>query len=178
MDRNSDEDMVIRVPPMRSFALTAQELGYTPYPITWMYAKEGLRTGMVKGIMGGGAEGYEGLGQLAKYYLAVRDHFEYWFIYMNLDLWNGLPEEHQKIIISAAREMEERRYEVAKAAEIESINRLKEQGIRIIQFNDDQITRIQKMIQKRVWPILRKDIGEDFDQLISSIQQHEKGAAK
>ena len=103
---NISKDMIIRVPPIRSFVLTAEALGYTPYPITWLYARDGLKTGMVKGIMGGGAEGYEGLGDLAKYYIVAKDHFEYWFIYMNLDLWKGLSEEYKAIIQQSAVKME------------------------------------------------------------------------
>lgn len=171
-DPSVSKDMIIRVPPARSFALAARELGYTPYPITWVYAKEGLKTGMVKGIMGGGAEGYEGLGNLAKYYVAAKDHFEYWFVYMNLDLWKGLSEKEKRIIQNAVREMEARRYEVAEAEEAASIERLRNQGTKIINLTDEQILNIKEKFRQNVWPLIRQDIGPVFDEVVSSTQEN------
>lgn len=168
-DPDVSKDMIIRVPPMRSFELTAEALGYTPYAITWLYAKDGLKTGMVKGIMGGGAEGYESLGNLAKYYFAAKDHFEYWFIYMNLDLWKNLSEEEKDIVEGAAREMERRRWEIAEAEETASIERLGAQGTKIIKLTDDQINSIKEQIRANVWPLLREDIGVIFDEIVSSV---------
>ena len=172
-DPDVSKDMIIRVPPSQSFALTARELGYTPYPITWLYAKEGLKTGMVKGMMGGGAEGYEGLGNLAKYYLVVKDHFEYWFIYMNLDLWKKLSDSEKQIVQGAAREMEARRYEVAEAEEAASIERLKNKGTQIIELTDDQLAKIKEKVRGNVWPLLRTDIGVVFDEVVSSVNAGE-----
>ncbi|MEJ2058395.1 MAG: TRAP transporter substrate-binding protein DctP [Desulfofustis sp.] len=125
------KDMIIRVPPIKSFELTARALGYTPYPITWMYAKMGLKTGMVKGLIGGGAEGYKGLSNLISYYIPVRDHFEYWFVYMNLELWNSLPTEQQQIISAQVRKMESRRYEAAERDEQRNLAALKELGVTV-----------------------------------------------
>ena len=127
--------MIIRVPPIKSFEKTARALGYTPYPITWMYAKMGLKTGMVKGIIGGGAEGYRGLSGLIRYYVPVKDHFEYWFVYMNLDSWGRLDEKQQQVIIDAAREMETGRYDIAETEEQANIAALKDAGIEVYDHN-------------------------------------------
>jgi TRAP-type C4-dicarboxylate transport system substrate-binding protein len=123
--------------------------------------------------MGGGAEGYEGLGSLAKYYLVVKDHFEYWFIYMNLDLWKELSDEEKDIIQNAAVEMEARRYEVVESEELASLERLKKQGANVIHYTDDQIMKIRKKIQENVWPLLRKDIGVVFDEVVSSVNDND-----
>ena len=157
--------MIIRVPPIRSFELTARELGYTPYPITWMYAKLGLKTGMVEGIIGGGAEGYLGLKEIIKYYLPVKDHFEYWFVYMNLDLWKGLSEQNKKIIVNASKEMEIRRYATAEADESASIEKLKEQGVRVLEFSETERSAMKAKIRKKVWPVMKKQIGPAIDEV-------------
>lgn len=164
---NIAKEMIIRVPPIRTFEMTARELGYTPYPITWTYAKMGLKTGMVAGMLGGGAEGYLGLNGIIKYYLPVRDHFEYWFVYMNLDLWNGLSEKHQSLFTTAAREMEMRRYAVAEADEIASIEKMKNLGITVIEFNDDERSAMREKIKKNVWPLLKQQVGDAFNRIVS-----------
>ena len=167
-DPDISKEMIIRVPPIRSFELTAKQLGYTPYPITWAYAKMGLKTGMVAGIMGGGAEGYLGLKGVIRYYLPVKDHFEYWFVYMNLNLWNGLSEKARRTIADACQEMEKSRYAVAEADEIASIEKLKDSGVEVIEFTDAERSAMRAKVRENVWPLMRQQIGEDFDEIVAS----------
>ena len=154
------------MPPIRSFERTARALGYTPYPITWTYAKMGLKTGMVKGILGGGAEGYIGLKGMIKYYLPINDHFEYWFVYMNLDLWNGLPEKTKSLILDLWKDIESQRYSVAEGDESDSIKRLSDIGVTIITLSEKQQSFIKEKVKKTVWPEMRSEIGEDFDLIV------------
>ena len=162
------KELIIRVPPIRTFERTARELGYRPYPITWTYAKMGLKTGMVEGILGGGAEGYLGLKGIITHYLPVKDHFEYWFVYMNLDLWKELSEKYQTIFTDAVQTMETRRYAVAEADEIASIEKLKNQGVEVIEFSDKERSAMRSKIQKNVWPILKQEIGDAFEAVVSA----------
>lgn len=161
--------MIIRVPPIRSFELTARELGYTAYPITWTYAKMGLKTGMVDGIIGGGAEGYSSFKDRIKYYIPVRDHFEYWFVYMNLDSWNVLSNKERELFLDAVGKMEENRYKIAEQQERESFQLLKKRGIKIIDLSDEELLKMRKKVQTNVWPQLAREIGPDFDRDISEI---------
>ncbi len=163
--------MIIRVPPIRSFELTARALGYTPYPITWMYAKMGLKTGMVKGLIGGGAEGYKGLSNLVSHYIPVKDHFEYWFVYMNLDLWNGLADEQQQLILDHAQQMEEERYRIAEQQEQQNIAALKDLGVTVYDLSEAEFNSMRQKVKEQVWPKLSKDIGPAFDELIKFAEQ-------
>jgi TRAP-type transport system periplasmic protein len=168
-DPEVSKELIIRVPPIRSFELTASALGYTPYPITWMYARSGLTTGMVQGMIGGGAEGYLGLKESAKFYLALNDHFEYWFVYMNLDLWKSLSEKEQGIIQQAVRDMESQRFDTAEADEQANLKRLAEQGTNVITFTEEELAKMAEKVRQEVWPILSKELGSDFDELVSTI---------
>ncbi len=166
-----NKEMIIRVPPIRSFELAARELGYTAYPITWTYAKMGLKTGMVDGIIGGGAEGYSNLTESIKYYIPVRDHFEYWFLYMNLKTWNGLSEEEQLLFLGAAKKMEKDRYLVAETQEEESIQLLKKRGVTILELSDTELKAMRDKIQQKVWPQLEKEVGPEFSRILAEIQE-------
>lgn len=162
--------IILRVPPIRSFELTARALGYTPYPITWAYAKTGLKTGMVEGLLGGGAEGYAGLKELAKYYIPLKDHFEYWFVYMNLNLWVGLSSEERTAVQNAVSDMEKRRWEVAEAEEQASVKRLSDQGTKIITLSEAEFARTMQKVREQVWPFLKQDIGDAFDEVVASVE--------
>ncbi len=164
-DPDIDKEMIIRTPPMRSFELTARALGYTPYPITWMYARMGLQTGMVSGIIGGGAEGYKGLPAI-RTFLPLRDHFEYWFIYMNLDLWKTLPPHTQQALIKAAEQMESDRYRQAEEQEKQSIAELRKSGIEVVEIQRAEYEAMRRKIQQTVWPVLRREIGPAFDDVV------------
>lgn len=159
------KEMIIRVPPIRSFERTARVLGYTPYPITWTYAKMGLKTGMVEGILGGGAEGYFGLRDVIKYYLPIRDHFEYWFVYMNLDLWNSLSEKTKTLFSTLSREMEIKRYAVAEAEERGSIDKLAKIGVEIVNIDEKEHALMKEKVRATVWPEMRKEIGGVFEEI-------------
>lgn len=163
------KNMIIRVPPIQTFTLTARKLGYTPYPITWIYAKMGLKTGMVDGIIGGGAEGYSSFTNSFAYYIPVRDHFEYWFTYMNKDSWENLSNQEQDLFLSEVGKMEERRYKVARQQENESIEFLKKQGVKVIDLSDDERQSMRDTIREQVWPLLQKEVGPDFDRIVSGI---------
>jgi TRAP-type transport system periplasmic protein len=156
------KEMIIRVPPVRCFELTAKALGFTPYPITWTYAKMGLKTGMVQGILGGGAEGYLGLTETIRYYLPVKDHFEYWFVYINLNLWNELPEGTKAVIATAAQEMETGRWQVAEAGERSAIEQLKKVRVEVIDLSAGEHAAMKAKVRKTVWPEMQKEIGEAF----------------
>ena len=168
-DPDISKDMIIRVPPIRTFELAARELGYTPYPITWVYAKMGLKTGMVDGILGGGAEGYSGFKDSIKYYIPVKDHFEYWFIYMNLDNWKQLSSGEQESFLSAVGAIEKNRYQVAEQQEKQSIDVLKSQGAEIIELSDQEIRTMRDKVQATVWPVIKDKVGAEFDDITSLI---------
>ncbi len=163
--------LILRTPPIRSFELTARELGYTPYPITWTYARMGLKTGLVAGMIGGGAEGYAGLGEMVRYYLPIRDHFEYWFVYMNMDAWKKLSDADRAVFESKVRAMEARRYDAAEAEERQNVEALKKQGVQVVEFDAAAMNRIRDKIRATVWPVMSKEIGPDFDEVVGEARK-------
>ena len=161
-DPNVPKKIKIRVPPQKSFELCAEALGYLATPIAWSEAFTSLQTGIVDGAIGAGAEGYyANFRDLAKYYLAVNDHVEMWYFYMNLDLWNSLSKEDQQLIQEVASELEKRRFAVAEEEEQANMQRLRDYGIEVITFTDEELAGFAKKAQEYVWPRIREDIGPE-----------------
>jgi TRAP-type transport system periplasmic protein len=171
-DPNVAKNIKIRVPPIKSFELTADALGYLATPIPWADTFTAMQSGIVEGAIGGGAEGYfSNFRDLAKYYLAVNDHFEYWFLYMNSGLWKKLSDPDKKIIQVAADEMEKRRWEVAERDEQGNEKRLSDQGIKVFKFKEQELAKMAEKARKVAWPVIKKDIGADFfDQVTAGIK--------
>jgi TRAP-type C4-dicarboxylate transport system substrate-binding protein len=161
-DANVPKKIKIRVPPQKSFELNAEALGYIATPIAWSEAFTSLQTGIVDGAIGSGAEGYyANFRDLAKYFLALNDHFEMWYFYMNLDLWNSLSKEDQQLIQEVASELETKRFAVAEEQEQANMQRLRDYGIEVITFTDEELAGFAKKVKEEVWPKIRDDIGPE-----------------
>jgi TRAP-type C4-dicarboxylate transport system substrate-binding protein len=171
-DPDVPKDIKIRVPPIKSFELTADALGYLATPIPWADTFTAMQTGIVRGAIGGGAEGYyANFRDLIKHYLAVNDHFEYWFLYMNADLWNKLSAADKKTVQAAADEMEARRWGVAEKDEQANEKRLSDIGIKVYKFKQEELAKMAAKSRKVAWPVIKKDIGaEFFDEVTAAIK--------
>jgi TRAP-type transport system periplasmic protein len=171
-DPNVPKNIKIRVPPIKSFELTADALGYLATPIPWADTFTAMQSGIVNGAIGGGAEGYfANFRDLAKFYLAVNDHFEYWFLYINSGLWKKLSDADKKIVQTAADEMEKRRWGVAEQDEQANEKRLSDNGIKVLKFNEQELTKMTEKARKVAWPVIKRDIGaEFFDQVTATIK--------
>jgi len=89
---------------------------------------------------------------------------------MNLDLWNKLSPKEQATIESAVRSMGARRFEVAEAEERANLQRLESQGIEVVLFSEEAYARMRTKVQKTVWPVLEKEIGSSFRDVVASAQ--------
>ncbi|WZL72315.1 TRAP transporter substrate-binding protein DctP [Clostridiaceae bacterium 35-E11] len=166
------EDIKIRVPPMKSFEKTAEALGFIATPLPWADTFTSMQTGIVEGAIGGGAEAYySSMRDLIKYYLPVNDHFEMWYLYINKGVWEKLTPEEQNALQEAAKFMEEKRFEKAEAMEKEYENKLKELGIEVLEFSDEELSQFAKKARETVWPVIKSDFGEElFDSITSEIK--------
>ena len=162
-DPNVPKNIKIRVPPIKSYELTADALGYMATPIPWAETFTALQTGIVNGAIGAGAEGYYAdLRDLMKEYLVINDHFEMWFWYMNKDLWNKLSKEDQDLLTKLGRELEAKRWKAAPEAQKANEKRLAGFGVKVIYIKPEEFEVIVKKAEEKVWPALKGDIGEEY----------------
>ena len=168
-DPHVSKNVKIRIPSTKVDELTAKSLGYQVTPLAWSEVYTALQTGIVDGLIGSGAEGcYSMFRDIAKYYLAINDHFENWFFYMNLDLWNSLPKEDQQLIQEVGSELEKKRFAVAEEEEQTYMQLIKDSGIEVITFTDEELAKIAIKVREDVWPQVREDIGPELiDQVLA-----------
>lgn len=163
----------IRVPSMTSFEKTAENLGYLGTPLPSSETFTSMQTGVVNGAIGMGAEGYySNLGDMVKYYLPLNDHFECWYSIINMDKFNSLTANQQEALNTAAKHMEEKRWEVAESETSEYEQKLvDEYNVSIVEFTDEQLAAFASKIRANVWPIVREDFGgELFDQVTAGLK--------
>lgn len=171
-DPDIPKNIKIRVPPMKQYELCAEALGYIPTPIPWTEAYTSIQSGIVDGIIGAGAEVYYlNFRDILKYYLPLNDHFEVHYLYMNLDLWNSLSEEDQKIILDLAIELENNRFVTAEEREKACFQRLVDFGMEVIPFTNEELAGFAKKVRETVWAELREDIGPELiDKILADLE--------
>lgn len=158
-----EKKIKIRVPPIKSYELTAEALGFLATPIPFADTFTAMQTGVVNGAIGAGAEGYySNFRDIAKYYLRVNDHLEFWYLFINKDTYEGLSEGDKKIFADASLAFQKKRWELA-PNDTEKYEELLSKGVtKIIGFSDEELTRMKEKVQKEVWPALEADVGADI----------------
>jgi TRAP-type C4-dicarboxylate transport system substrate-binding protein len=162
-DPDASKGIKLRVPPMKTFQMLADETGYMGTPIPFSDAFTAVQTGVVDGVIGSGAEGYySSFRDVTKYYIPSNTHFEVWYLIINKETFEKLDPEQQKVLEDVASQFEERRWESAKADQAANEKRLADYGAQIVEISDDQIAAIAEKVHTEVWPAVLEDVGVEW----------------
>lgn len=170
-DPDVPKGIKIRAPAMKVFELMAENLGYLPTPIPWAEAFVALQSGIVDGVIGGGYEStWANFKDVVNYYLHYNSHLDMYFWIINLDLWNSLSEEDQKILTDVGLELEKKRLAGAEADEGVFAQKLRDYGIETMTFSENELAKFTEKAHKNVWPAVKDDIGAEFmERLVSAL---------
>ncbi|MEE4166841.1 MAG: TRAP transporter substrate-binding protein DctP [Desulfocapsaceae bacterium] len=162
-DPEAAKGIKLRVPPMKTFQLLADNTGYLGTPIPFSDAFTAVQTGVVDGVIGSGAEGYySSFRDVTKYYIPSNTHFEVWYLIINKDYFDGLDDGMKEQLQSVADQFEQRRWESAEADQAANEKRLADYGATIVPIKEAEIAAIAAKIHKTVWPEVLKDVGEEW----------------
>ncbi len=162
-DPDVKKGIKVRVPPMKSFQLLANAQGYQATPIPFSEAFTAIQTGIVDGVIGSGAEGYyANFRDVIKYYIPANTHFEQWYLYMNMETFNKLPDDLKKVVLDAAAEFEARRMVQAEKDQAANEKRLEDYGVKVVTLSNEELAAIGKKVRAEVWPEMEKDLGEEW----------------
>lgn len=166
-DPSSNKGIKLRVPPIKSFQLLANTLGYIGAPIPFSEAFTAVETGVVDGVIGSGAEGYyDSFRDVTKTYIPLNTHFEIWYLIINTEMFNHLSKTDQTALKTAAMQFESRRWAHAKQDQAIYENKLAENGAKIVRVNPQKLKHIAERVRRDVWPEILKDIGEKWGKSI------------
>jgi TRAP-type C4-dicarboxylate transport system substrate-binding protein len=153
----------LRVPPIKTFQLTADNIGFIGSPLPFSEAFTAVQTGVVDGVMGSGAEGYyASFRDVTKYYLPINTHFEMWYLLINQEIYGELAEEEQNALDAAAERFEAARWETARSDQARNEQLLAEAGATVLSVTDAQIDETAAIVRDKVWPEIINDIGADW----------------
>ena len=96
------KDLLLRVPPMDTFKIGADDMGYTTVSVPYAELYTALQTGIAEGWTGGAPpHSYQGFRDVLKYYYQINNFVETESYLMSKVTWNKLSEADRKIIADA-----------------------------------------------------------------------------
>ncbi len=159
--------MKIRVPPVFPMAETIQALGYQTATIDWGEVFTAIQTGVVDGD---GANviywDYEYFRDVLDYYTRTKQQFITGVLSMNLEAWEGLSEEEQKIVLEAAVTVMEEGFANAEALDQSYVEKAKEAGMTYVEPNEEQIRGLAEAVRAKVWPMMEERVGAEVMETI------------
>ena len=154
--------MKLRVMPLKACELTWQKLGYIPVTIPYSDAFSAISRGVADGQSGGPP--YQGFQfrEVQKVWLQYNDYLEPWWFYINLDLWDSLTEQDQKILIDAAERQCQGRWDYFLKEAADFSQKMADYGLKVIQPTDAQLKSFADAVRKDVWPKLEPLMGKSL----------------
>lgn len=166
-DPEANKGIKLRVPPMKTFQMLADNTGYMGTPIPFSEAFTAVQTGVVDGVIGSGAEGYYSqFRDVTKYYIPANTHFEVWYLLINADTFNKLSKDVQQQVLDVAAQFEQRRWDVAEGDQTADEKRLADHGAEIITLTPEEIENIAAKVRATVWPEVLDDVGKEWGQKV------------
>lgn len=153
----------LRVPPIKTFQLLADQIGYIASPLPFSETFTAVQTGVVDGVMGSGAEGYySSFSDVTKFYVPSNTHFEVWYLLLNQERYDDLEPEQQAALDKVALEFESRRWKTAQVDQTANEQLLANAGATIVAVSDADIEATAKKVRANVWPEIINDIGKEW----------------
>jgi len=162
-DPNVSKGMKIRVAPFETFKLFAERMGYMSVTIPYADLFSALQTKVADGWIGGTSfHTWAAFTDILHCWIQYNDHFETSGFVCNLNLWNSLSSEDQKIVSDAVSEQANISFKTSEEDENLYMNKLADKGFTVIRLSDAELAKCVAAIQKDVWPKLETLVGKQI----------------
>ena len=166
---NVSKGVKLRVPPMKTFQMLADNLGYMGVPLPFSEAFTAVQTGVVDGVIGSGAEGYyASFRDVTKFYVPTNSHFETWYLLINKELYDDLDADQKTRLSKVSQQFEDRRWKSAETDQTANEKRLADYGAKITRLSDAQIAVAADIAHKKIWPEILDDVGREWGEKVLS----------
>ncbi len=160
---NADKGILIRVPGVDAWKFPFDRLGFRTSTIPYSDTYAALQTGVVDGWTGSPAyTHYMGYRDIEKYYYCYDAVHESTQILMSAQTWNKLSPEQQEAVKKACETAAAESIDNAEKTEEEYRQKLKDAGIQVIEFTDEEKKAIADDVREYVWGQLEDAYGADF----------------
>ncbi len=155
----------IRVQQAKVFGDTINGLGANAVPMAWGEVITAAKQGVIDGgdlpiVNIKALKVYE----VSKYVSMTYHNYGPTNAVMNLDIWNGLSAEHQKLIMDAAREAQTKIRDLTESVDTfaKAKQELEPFGMTIV---EAKVEEFRKVAQQKIWPAYKSQYGALWDEI-------------
>lgn len=161
-DVAANKGLMIRSPAIEVYNLTTEDMGFSAQTIPYADLYSALQTGIVDGWIGGTPQlNYTDFKDVITHYIAYNVFAENIGFLMSQQVFDGLPEEYQKMIEEAFMVEAINSYAVAEEMDAKALKDLEEYGITIVNLTDEEMQGYIDNAKEKTWPKLEANIGAD-----------------
>lgn len=157
----------VRTPPLFPFPQILESMGYQTAAIDWGEVYTSIQTGVVDGDAGNVIYwDYEYFRDVLDYYVRTKHTFVTGNLLANLESYNELSPEHQKLIEDAAVAEMSKQFTDAQATDQKYVDLAVAGGMEYFELTDEQIAPIAAKVRAEVWTQMEPDVGKEIMDLI------------
>jgi len=157
----------VRTPPLFPFPQILESMGYQTAAIDWGEVYTSIQTGVVDGDAGNVIYwDYEYFRDVLDYYVRTKHTFVTGNLLGNLESYNELSPEHQKLIEDAAVAEMSKQFQDAQATDQKYVDLAVADGMEYFELTDEQIAPIAAKVRAEVWTKMEPDVGKEIMDLI------------
>ena len=158
----------VRVPGLEIAVKRFELLGFSPVPMPFSELYTALQLGTVDGrTFGPPAEIWQ-MRDVLESYVYSRDYFEHAFWLVNKSWYDDLEEDKRMMLQDAIDTAVDWAWAEAKNISDDTIVKIKDAGINVVELNEEQLAKVQKIVREEEWPAMEKIIGSDLMNKIKS----------
>ncbi|MEX0730910.1 MAG: TRAP transporter substrate-binding protein DctP [Aquisalimonadaceae bacterium] len=140
-----------------------QRLGYNVATVPWAELYTAMQTGVVDGQIGGTPEmAMDNFKDITRTWIQYNDHFELAWIVMNRPKYESLSEADRQVILDVAQEITRERFEEVREADAKDLDRMREAGIEVVTFSDQELENFARVARTDVWPQIGGELGDEI----------------
>jgi TRAP-type C4-dicarboxylate transport system substrate-binding protein len=165
-DPKADKKILIRVPPMKVYQLSAKALNYRTTTINWADIYSAMQTGVCDGWIGGTPDvNYLTFKDVENYYVAYNNFVECNAFIMGKQAYKKLGKDAQ-IVKDIFKATAAASFEMAKVQDDLYLKKMEEAGLTVIYPTPEQAKTLSDYIHETVWPKLYDLYGKEiFDSI-------------
>lgn len=164
-----DKGLLVRVPPLETFSLAVEAMGYRTTTIAYADLYPALQTGVADGWIGGTAAlNYTGFGDVVKEFIPYKTFVEATAYLASEKTWNELNEKQRDAIEKAFTRAAGEAVARAENEDKEYLGKLGDKGIKVDDFSGPKAQAFVAHVREETWPRLEEKFGADLVSCLKS----------
>lgn len=162
-DPEGNKHLALRSPAMLTFRNPAEDIGFTPTTVVYAEVPTAMQTGIVDGWVGGTPNmNYAWVSDIITMMVTNYMHAEATAYVVSEIALQKLTEEDQALVLEAFTEMSDESFIMAEENEKDYQQRMRDKGIEMIIFTEEQVQAYADYVREVSWPKLEDLLGKEL----------------